>query len=163
MITQEQLKEYLDYNSYTGIFTWKKKPADYIKVGSIAGCKTSSGYTYITVLKQRQLAHRYAWIYVNGDIPKGLQIDHINRNKSDNCISNLRLATIGQNQHNRDKSKNNTSGYKGIVWDKSRNKWRAQIKINNKVINLGRFILLDDAQNAYEIASKKYHPEYKTI
>ena len=166
MITQAQLKEYLDYNSETGVFTWKKKSSNKsnkIKIGNIAGMEAPDGYWKITFLYRAYPAHRLAWIYMNGDIPNGFDIDHINRDRKDNRITNLRLATRSQNQHNRTKSKNNTSGYKGVTWCKKTNAWMARIGINYKLIHLGRFISAEEAYDAYKEAAKKYHKQYSSI
>ena len=73
-------------------------------------------------------------------------VDHIDNIKSNNNINNLRWATNSENQHNKSMSKNNTSGVKGVVWDKDRNKWRAQITIDGIYIYLGSFTNLDDAK-----------------
>ena len=77
--------------------------------------------------------------------PPGMQTDHINGDKLDNRSSNLRTVTPTANGRNRDKNKNNTSGYKGITWVKSRKKWLAHIKVNYKLVNLGRFERIEDA------------------
>ena len=75
------------------------------------------------------------------------QVDHIDNNKVNNRLLNLRWATNSQNQQNKSIGRNNTSGTKGVYWNKSTNKWKAQIRINGKSINLGSFINKDDAIN----------------
>ena len=87
----------------------------------------------------------------------GLDTDHINRNTLDNRRKNLRSVTRSQNQINRATQKNNTSGYKGITWNKKRKKWQAQILINNKYINLGCFIKIKDAIIIRKNAELIYH------
>jgi hypothetical protein len=83
-----------------------------------------------------------------------LQTDHINQNKLDNRRKNLRSVTLLQNSRNRDKNKNNTSGYKGVTWVKGRNRWLAHIKVNFKLVNLGRFININDAIKARKEAER---------
>ena len=92
--------------------------------------------------------------------PKGMQVDHINGNKLDNQKENLRVCTRSQNTANRKKQPNNTSGYKGVVWDTYTNRWCARIQINSKHINLGRFDYPKDAALIYDDAAEKYFGEY---
>lgn len=87
-------------------------------------------------------------------------IDHEDHNGLNNQRYNLRSATVAQNGHNQSLSKTNTSGYKGVTWDKVGRKWRAYIKINDKDINLGRFIDILDAARAYDYAAIKYFGEF---
>ena len=106
----------------------------------------------------RQVNRKF--IYMHRELlsaPGGLHGDHINGNTLDNRKRNLRLATSAQNAWNRDKYKNNTTGYKGVTFDKGRGKWRAQIIVNGKHTHLGWF---DDPRNAalaYDRGSRKFH------
>lgn len=96
--------------------------------------------------------HRRAnivWIMHFGCIPEKMEVDHINRNSTDDRIENLRLATRSQNNVNRKTNSNNTSGYRGVSWSKDRRKWNAQIFINSKRINLGFFDSVLDASECY--------------
>jgi len=90
----------------------------------------------------------------------GIEIDHIDHDKLNNCRNNLRLCTHSENQHNREMYSNNTSGFKGVSWHKSANKWVARIRINNNLINLGIFNDPYDAACAYDEAARKYHGEF---
>jgi hypothetical protein len=83
-----------------------------------------------------------------GYIPDGFNLDHINGNKTDNRLCNLRLATNSQNQQNRPAPQNNTSGYRGVTWHKSANKWMARICHNGIRKTLGFF---ETAEEAYEV------------
>ena len=98
----------------------------------------------------------------NQEIPDGYILDHINGNPCDNRKSNLRLSTHSQNSCNQKINSNNTSGHKGVWFDKKHNKWCASIKVNKKNNWLGRFDMYDDAVKAREKAEQKYHKEYST-
>jgi hypothetical protein len=152
-ITQEKLKNILDYNPETGLFTWKEKIAKKIIVGETAGSLNKHGYVCIKIQKFRYSAHRLAWLYVYGSFPSG-EIDHINRIKTDNKISNLRDATPSQNCRNRGLSKRNNSGYVGISWNKKSKKWQARIFLNKKSKSLGVYEKIEDAVLAREKAEK---------
>ena len=89
------------------------------------------------------------------------QVDHIDNNKVNNRLLNLRWATNSQNQQNRSIGRNNTSGTKGVSWNNKSNKWTAQIKINGKKIHLGSFINKDDAINIRIQRAKDEFVEYK--
>lgn len=93
----------------------------------------------------------------------GLQTDHINENKLDNRKENLRTADRSENQRNKKMLRNNTSGYKGVTWDKKSNKWKAQISINNMVKYLGVFLNKNDAAIAYNDAALKISGEFAAL
>ena len=104
---------------------------------------------------------KYVWMHrLINNTPKDLFTDHINRNKLDNRKCNLRSVNKSQNGLNREKPKNNTSGYKGVYWDSYTNKWRGELRIYGKRIRFGRFINIKDVVFARKQAEKKY---YETI
>lgn len=105
-------------------------------------------------------AHRLAWLYIHGRWPIK-HLDHINRVRSDNRISNIREATSSENQRNKGMMSNNTSGITGVRYDPSRNKYHAQIEILGKSKNLGRFINIEDAITARKEAEVKYFSEFR--
>ena len=154
-LTAEKLRELLHYDPATGIFTWKVSTARRVKVGDIAGYSNGNGYLQISVQSRLYLAHRLAWLYMYGTWPTD-QLDHINRNRSDNQISNLREVTNKQNGQNQSKPSNNTSGYTGVSWYKRTYKWVAQIMHNQKRIHLGYFTDREDAIAARKAAEKLY-------
>lgn len=94
--------------------------------------------------------------------PVGMEVDHINRNKLDNRRSNLRICTHAENLANRIKPRNNTSGYKGVVWNKSRSKWLAQITVKKRHIYLGQFDDIEEANEAYNLGFVKYYGKLGT-
>jgi hypothetical protein len=161
MFTQERLKELLHYDPDTGLFTWIKSTNTSIKINSVAGGKTSRGYTQIRADKKLYLARRLAWLYVYGNFPESF-LDHVNEKPSDNRISNLRLATHQENGHNKSTpNKNNTSGFLGVIWQKPNKKWLAQIRINGKRKHLGLFNTPEEASEAYKAAKRNLHPFWR--
>lgn len=149
MLTQARLKELLHYEPETGVFTWLVTRRSYggkISIGSVAGNPTFYGYRQIGADGCRYPSHRLAWLYIHGEMPKE-HIDHINGIRDDNRIENLREANRFENLSNRGKNKNNTSGYKGVWFNKKLGKWIAGITCNRKVIHIGVF---DTPELAYE-------------
>lgn len=149
--TQERLNHALDYNPETGVFIWKDSKSNRAKNGSVAGCVGRGGYRYINLDGRPFPAHRLAWMYVYGEMPK-YHIDHINRNPSDNRISNLRDVPQSFNCRNANISKNNTSGDNGVR--KIDDRYQATIKFNYKHYYLGRFKTRDEAIAARRTAEK---------
>jgi len=141
MLTQARLQQLLRYDRRTGVF----------RKGMRAGTQHVSGCWYIRLNGKVYLAHRLAWLYVYGYVPKQT-IDHKNRNNSDNRIVNLRVATKGQNRANSRAVSGSSSGLN--------TNWYAQITHNNKRIYLGRFATPQAAHAAYCKAAKKLHGEF---
>jgi hypothetical protein len=143
MITQSELKEVLDYNPDTGVFSWIKQN------GNVAGTKANGEYVRIQIKRKQYLAHRLAHLYMTGNFPKN-DIDHINHIKDDNRWVNLRDATDSQNHANVKRHKKNTSGYKGVSWNKTNKKWRAKIEYMKKSMHLGYYTTPQEASEAYK-------------
>lgn len=135
-LTYERLHEVLDYNEETGIFIWKIKPAHRVDIGDTAGCKNSKGYIYISIDGKDYRANRLAWFYVYGYFPERC-IDHKNRIRHNDWIDNLREVSPQCNARNSGNPKDNTSGVKGVYWNKQFKKWRAMITVNQKICCLG--------------------------
>ena len=144
-MTQEYIKIILNYNQETGIFTRKVDMANgRFKAGSIAGYTNSRGYVVLNILKKNRKAHRVAFLYMTGSMPE--QVDHINRVKNDNRWNNLREADAYLNMKNQPTVKSNECKFRGVY--KSRNKFRARIGDNGKIISLGTFNTFDEAREA---------------
>ena len=154
ILTQDRLKELLDYNPETGKFRWIKcKRKDLI--GKIAGGSVGIGYIGIMIDYKHYRSHRLAWFYMTGFWPKD-QIDHINHIRDDNRFVNLREATQIDNLKNLRMRDSNISGVMGVSWDKRRNKWRASIKVNGKSMTIGRFEDFNNAVSARKSAEYKH-------
>lgn len=158
MITQEQLKELVNYDQNTGIFTWKKPITNKVKIGAIVGNLHNRGYIEMRVGKTRSLAHRLAWLYIYGFIPK--LIDHINGNKQDNRICNLREATYQTNLYNSKIRSDNKSGVRCVSWDKKRNSWEVRLKVDGKLKHYGNYKDLNDAKQIAEKIRREHHKEF---
>lgn len=147
MITQAILKENLNYDSHTGIFSWKKSNNGRIKVGDVAGSETTKGYLHIGLKGKIHKSHRLAWLYVYGSMPTK-EIDHIDGDKLNNKISNLRQVSRSENMKNVKVRKNNTSGFCGVYWKGELNKWMVLIQSFGKTKYIGIFSDLSDAVKA---------------
>ena len=155
---QKRVKELFYYDENTGIFTRKIATGRHgrHKKGLVAGAKNNRGYVILSIDSKRYVAHKIAWLYVYGYIPKQ-DLDHINRVKNDNRIANLRLATRSENMQNVVRNKKNTSTQKGVSWMPQRKKWRAYINKDYKQIYIGLFDSFEEAVSAYKEAQKKIH------
>jgi hypothetical protein len=153
----ETLHKLFDYKD--GNLIWKIQPSKIVKVGSVAGYKNKFGYIAVRIKRASYQAHRLIWAWHNKPIPSCL--DHINGDRSDNRIENLRLATYMQNSQNRKTPKNNTSGFKGVCASENKNKWTASIMFNGKRIHLGTFKAKNEAIKAYEKASINLHKDFR--
>jgi len=155
-LTAERLRELLHYDPETGEFTWRANRGGGVKAGDIAGTiSTSKGYRNIWIGGNYK-AHRLAWLYVHGVWPEA-QIDHINQNKADNRMENLRLVTHAENMQNRPCQRNNVSGFKGVAPCRRTGRWQALICSNNKQIHLGLFATPEMAHAAYCAAAARLH------
>lgn len=155
-----QVASVLLYDPDTGAFTWGDHPLATPKMrGRVAGFTHVDGYVYIRFCGKRLLAHRIAWLKHYGYIPPD-QIDHINMCRSDNRISNLRLASIAENNRNKIKQANNTSGFKGVTFHKSTGKWNARICVDKRRTSLGYFLTVYEAAAAYSKAMEAHHGEF---
>jgi hypothetical protein len=144
VITQSELKEILDYDKNTGIFTCKKKRKGTKGLGRRAGSKRKDGYCVIRIGGKDYYAHRLAWLYVYGYFPENY-LDHKNRDPYDNRISNLREVSPSCNLRNTGNPCDNKTGVKGVYLNKKWNMWNAGVRVNGKTKHLGYYKDFEDA------------------
>ena len=156
-LTKEYLHDILDYDEINGIFKWKTSNGSR-DIGDVAGyVRKKDGYIDIKIQNVAYKAHRLAWLYVYGEQPKGV-IDHIDRNKSNNRIKNLRDVTPSENAQNGPQFRKNKNIHVGVSLTKA-GKYRTRIYINQECIPIGHFDTEEDAITAYLDAKKKFHIE----
>jgi AP2 domain-containing protein/HNH endonuclease len=156
-LTADRLREMLHYEPYTGDWIWLVKPNKNICIGEPAGGRGRGGRSRLRIAidGKRYFGSRLAVLYMTGEWPAG-QVDHFDRDFTNDKWGNLRDATITQNQGNRRINKNNTSGFKGVSWSKQHNKWLAVIQRYGKTRHVGLFSSIEEAANAYDMAAKEY-------
>jgi hypothetical protein len=153
--TSEYLNSVLNYCPDTGLFTWKARVANRVRIGDQAG-SLRDGYIYIAIKNVQYGAHRLAWLMLYNARPR--QIDHINGIKHDNRLCNLREVTQSENLKNKAKSRTNTTGCSGVHFVG----WKASINVNGKRKHLGSFQTLEEAVAARKAAEvlHGYHPNH---
>jgi len=181
-ITPDVLRELIDYDSETGVLTWKARsshlfigneqsPEHSARIWNVkyAGkpalkSKNGNGYFHGAIFGQTLTAHSVAWAINYGSWPEH-GIDHINGVKGDNRIANLRDVPDAENAKNQKLNKRNTSGVTGVSYFARTRKWVAMIKGGGKVRNLGYFHTIEEAAAARKDAEKKYgfHPNHGRI
>lgn len=166
-IDPELLKSLLHYDPETGFLFWKHRPRHLFKADGdmkkwntkYAGKRAlnavhSEGYLYGPIFAKQHRAHRVAWAISYGEWPDN--IDHINRVRTDNRLSNLRNVSLAENNRNLPMRKNNTSGVTGVSWSNLHNRWVAQICVDKRVTYLGLFDTIEEAAAARAAANVKY-------
>jgi hypothetical protein len=133
-----EVRRMFDYDPLTGVMTRKITASSNALAGSPVGYVTSDGYLAAYVMGRQYKVHRLAWLHFYGEWPNG-QIDHINRQKQDNSIKNLRVASASQNQRNKAISKANKSGVKGVFWNKKDRRWVAICRSDVRGQYIGSF------------------------
>ena len=175
ILTQQYLDEAITYNALTGIVKWKERPCHHFKnlhgmrtfnarfAGKEAGTELF-GYRSIILNKTQFMLHNVIWVLVNGKMPEG-QIDHQNRDRSDNRFVNLRDVPISINLKNKGLYKNNKSGQSGVYWSNSFSKWIADISTGDCRKILGKYDKKEDAVKARKEAEFKcgYHVNHGSI
>jgi hypothetical protein len=170
-LTAEYVRQLLDYDQSTGIFTWNERPLSNFPneqacktwntryCGKMAGSFRADRRRQIMINGKLYLSNRLAWLYMNGEWPDH-HIDHKDLNICNDAFDNLRKATNSQNMCNRPMQSNNKSGYKGVSYCRRTRKWQATIRINGKVIHLKRWDTPEQAAEAYAKAAKELHGEF---
>jgi hypothetical protein len=159
-MSADRLRELLDYNPETGVFTWRVQRRKY-PAGMVAGTRNRDGYTVIRTGGQMYFAHKIAWLFVYGSWPVH-SLDHINGQPSDNRIANLRLATVAENQWNAKTRVDNSSGIKGVRL-RSDGRWEARIRVGGKQKHLGSFTSKNEASGAYAAAALALRGEFARL
>lgn len=149
-LTPDKLREVLSYCPETGTFLWKVRTAHRSKVGDVAGSLNGQGYRYIKLLGRGYRANRLAWLYVNGEWPKD-QVDHINGDRGDDRISNLRDCSNAQNAQNR-------NAPQGCYKTKKGAGYFSVVTVDGERHYLGRFSSAAEAREAYSAAKARLHP-----
>lgn len=160
-LTAERLREVLHYDPETGVFTWKARTSNRVKVGDEVGFTLTRGYVGTMLDGRRYKLHRLAWLYVYGVWPDG-DIDHKDGIKDNNRISNLRVVDMSTNQQNLKQARSNsTSGllgvHKTVAGRHGKKIWMARIKANGKTTCLGYFENPTEAHQVYLAAKRKLH------
>ena len=137
MLTQSRLQELLNYNPKTGIFTRRKRKEHNLKRhnGKQAGCINNQGYVSIGIDYKYYAGHRLAWLYVHGYLPED-EVDHINRVKDDNRMTNLRVINHQCNSKNSGNMSNNRSGVNGAHWNNKKKRWVSSIRVSTILYHL---------------------------
>jgi hypothetical protein len=153
-LTAARLRERLSYDADTGEFKWIVRGSR-IRVGMVAGYECAKGYRKIEVDGQAYMAHRLAWLHMNGEWPAH-EIDHINSNRGDNKACNLRTLPHAENCQNKRKARSDSkSGIQGV--SKVGNSFKAEITVHGAYYFLGHFASTAEASNAYQFAKAKLH------
>ena len=155
-LTQDLLHELFEYRD--GVLYWKVAKSNSIKVGDAAGGLKGRGYISVKINNKFYLNHRVIFLMHHGYLPQFL--DHIDGNRTNNRIENLRPATIAENCRNSRIGKNNTSGVKGVNWDNYVKKWRARIFVDGKTVMEKYFKTIEEAAEAVRKAREELHGEF---
>lgn len=166
---QEYLKECFDYDSETGVLTWKDRPASHFSTshthkrwrarfaGTAAG-NLRQGRNVVRINSMQYLSSRVIWVWVTGETPPNL-VDHKNTDRADDRWCNLRAATHSQNNYNRGKIRN-TTGLKGACFHKRTGRFTAAVTVDGKRRYIGVFDTAEEAHEAYCAAAKKLHGKF---
>ena len=156
MITQELIKELFDYRD--GELYWKVRNSSRTQIGDKAGTLHHTGYLQTRINGKIYKNHRMIFLYHHGYLSEF--IDHIDGCRSNNRIENLREASLSQNQHNKKINKNNTSGVKGVCWNKQAKKWLVRLDVDGKQKYFGYYHDIEVAKFIAETMRHKYHKEF---
>jgi len=154
-----RISKLLTYDPKTGFFYWIMNKGR-ARAGTVAGAKHNCGYVCIGIDGKSYLAHRMAVAISGSQLSENQQVDHINGDRSDNRLENLRVASHAENCQNSKARAHNKSGMKGVGYEPKRKMWRARVSINKKTTWLGYFNSPEEAHAAYCAAAKKLHGEF---
>lgn len=158
ILTAEEVRNLLDYDPNTGIFI-RKTSSGGCAVGTVSGSKHSKGYVVIKIRRKLYKAHRLAWLHFYGTFPND-QIDHIDGDKTNNRISNLRDVSAQSNSRNKKAARiDSFTGVQGVCYQKARKKYAVYISISGRPQQVGRFDHLHDAIAARKAAELLHYPD----
>ena len=163
MLTYEQANELFHYEPSSGKLIRKVTTGNRALAGTEVACGASKNkYKFVHHNKKAYCVHRICMLLAYGECPKNVQIDHINHNRGDNRLCNLRFVTNEENSKNHSANKNNTSGITGVYYNKAKRKFQAYIMLNYRNKYIGRYDSLDDAARARKSAEflYGYHPNH---
>lgn len=155
-LTKEYVNSILLYEKDTGVLRWRNQQSNRVKPNSVAGSINSEGYVCLDIRARPYRAHRIIWLMEYGNFPNG-QIDHIDGNRANNRLENLREVSNKQNQENKKTMAKSVSGHKGVTWHSRDKVWQARIGHNMKSKHLGSFRNVEDAISAYKEAALQIH------
>lgn len=155
MLTQDLLKELFNYNQDTGELTWKVRSAYNVQPGAEAGSVSGQGYREVQIAGRTHKCHRLIWMMTYGNFPSTTDIDHINGDRADNRLTNLRLASRKQNPANRKVPANSSSGFKGVA--PHGKGFRAYLTVNGSRINLGTRSSAKEAADLYDASAIEHY------
>ena len=158
-LSHARLRQLLRYNPVSGVWRWRLNKARAYKAGDVAGGSPTKGYRQLRIDGRRYLSNRLAWFYMTGEWPP-VQVDHKDTDTFNDSWANLRLATNQQNGRNQRKRPRNTTGWKGVSFDKKKRRFRAYIKVDYKQIWLGYHATKIQAWYAYRVAAQKHFGEF---
>jgi len=162
-LTPDRLKAFLRYDAFTGNWTWLVQPRKGINIGDVAGrLNATHGRWEVGIDGRRYSASRLAWFYMTGAWPER-EVDHKDANSLNNKWKNLRIATRGQNEANKGLTRRNTSGFKGVSWDRSRQLWKAQIGCGGRPRLIGRFKSPEEAHAAYAVELQRFYGQFARL
>jgi hypothetical protein len=157
--TQDRIRELFDYRE-DGNLICKFTRGGNAKVGTVAGCPKPSGYNRMRIDGIDYELHRIIFLYHYGYLTVGMDVDHIDNDKKNNRIENLRECTRGQNQENSKLRSNSTTGVKGVIFDKKRKNYRVNIKTNGKNYHGGSYLTLEEATTKANQLRKELHGDF---
>jgi hypothetical protein len=155
-LTQALAQSAWSYDKDTGLFRWRAHKQGHAKAGQVAGSIGTNGYWYVFLSGRRYCAHRVAWLHVYGSWPEH-EIDHINGDRLDNSIANLRDIPRGINHQNKRRAYSTSStGLLGVLRNGKR--FAARIQVDKRRVNLGNYATAEEAHAAYLKAKRRLHP-----
>ena len=155
-LTYEEAHKFFEYKD--GELYWKENPKYHSKKGQKVGYQTKKGYVKLGLHKVHYYVHRIIYLMHHKVCPA--QIDHIDNNKANNRIENLREATTQQNSCNEKLRSTNTSGVKGVYFNKRKQQWHARVSHFYKEIHVGYFKTLEEAEKAVKEKRAEIHKEF---